>query len=142
MVRSGTEVRSARRADRLRRALRDEEGSAVVEFPLLSVLLIVIALAVIQASVIMHTRNTLVDASVQGAHHAALIGNTPEDGAQRTRELIAQRLGPDVASEVTAVQDDDGTIDVQVHAVLPLVGLYGPSGMLVVDGRAISEESW
>ncbi|MFC0674576.1 TadE family protein [Brachybacterium hainanense] len=123
-------------------ALQREEGSAVAEFPLLAVLIVVIALAVIQGAVILHTRNTLIDASVQGAHHASLVGNTPEDGADRTRMLISQRLGRGIDARVTASQAPDGMIDVQVSATFPLVGLYGPAGAMTVDGRAIAEDRW
>lgn len=126
----------------LRAALRREDGSAVVEFPLVAVLIVVIALAVIQAAVVLHTRNTLIDASVQGAHHASLVGNTPQDGAERTRRLIEERLGDGVDTEVTAVQGEDGVIDVRVRATFPLVGLYGPAGALQVHGRAIDEGTW
>ena len=44
-------------------------GSAVAEFPMIAVLIIVMALAVVQAALILHTRNTLIDAAVQGADH-------------------------------------------------------------------------
>ncbi|EWS80826.1 pilus assembly protein [Brachybacterium phenoliresistens] len=126
----------------MRRALRAEDGSAVVEFPLVAVLILIIALAVIQAAVILHTRNTLIDASVQGAHHASLVGNDLQDGEERTRQLIDQNLGGDLDVEVSAVQGEDGIIDVRVSAAFPLVGLYGPRGTLQVDGRAIAEETW
>ena len=100
------------------------------------------ALLVIQAALIVHTRNTLVDAAVQGAHHAALAGSTPQDGAQRARQLVDERFGRGLEAEATAVQEDDGTIRVQVDATLPLVGLIGPAGALSVEGRAVDEEAW
>lgn len=132
----------ARRGRRLARALRTEEGSAVAEFPMVAVLIIVIALGVVQAALIMHTRNTLIDAAVQGAHHAALVGATPEDGAERAERLIEDRFGSSFHVDSTAVQSTDGTIEVEVSATLPLVGLFGPAGALSVEGRALDEESW
>ena len=129
-------------ARRLAARLREDEGAAVAEFPMVAVLIVMIALLVIQAALIVHTRNTLVDAAVQGAHHAALAGSTPQDGAQRARQLVDERFGRGLEAEATAVQEDDGTIRVQVDATLPLVGLIGPAGALSVEGRAVDEEAW
>lgn len=126
----------------LGRLLRREDGSAVAEFPLVSVLIIMIALGVIQAALILHTRNTLIDAAVQGAHHAALVGSTPEDGAARAESLISGRFGDSLDAEATATTDGSGTIRVQVSATLPLVGMIGPSAGLQVEGRAIDESTW
>ena len=109
---------------------------------MVAVLLVMIALLALQAALIVHTRNTLVDAAVQGAHHAALAGSTPQDGAERAQRLIDERLGRGLDAEATAVEEADGTIRVQVDATLPLVGLLGPAGALSVDGRAVDEEVW
>ncbi|WME21677.1 TadE/TadG family type IV pilus assembly protein [Brachybacterium sp. GU-2] len=114
----------------------------MAEFPMVAVLIVMIALLVIQAALIVHTRNTLVDAAVQGAHHAALAGSTPQDGAHRAQQLVDERFGRGLEAEATAVQEDDGTIRVQVDATLPLVGLIGPAGALSVEGRAVDEEAW
>lgn len=127
---------------RLRAALRAEDGAAVAEFPLVAVLIIVIALGVVQAALIMHTRNTLTDAAVQGAHHAALVGSTPPDGAQRAEQLIDDRFGRALDAEATATLDEPGTIRVEVTATLPVVGLLGPAAALSVEGRALDEEAW
>src|SRR5690625_5486256 len=64
-----------RPCSRLGTALRSDDGAAVAEFPLVAVLIIIIALGVVQAAMIMQTRNTLTDAAVQGAHHASLEGS-------------------------------------------------------------------
>lgn len=105
-------------------------------------LIIVIALGVVQAALIMHTRNTLTDAAVQGAHHAALVGSTPPDGAQRAEQLIDDRFGRALDAEATATLDEPGTIRVEVTATLPVVGLLGPAAALSVEGRALDEEAW
>lgn len=109
---------------------------------MVAVLIIMIALLIIQAALIVHTRNTLVDAAIQGAHHASLVGSTPQDGAERAEQLIAERFGARLGAQATAVQDADGTIRVQVSATLPLLGLYGPAEGMSVQGRAVDEESW
>ncbi|MGY5765976.1 TadE family protein [Brachybacterium sp. DNPG3] len=130
------------RSGRRSRALADDTGSAVAEFPLVAVLVVMIALAVIQASLIMHTRNTLIDAAVRGAHHAALMGAGPEDGAERAEQILDGRLGDALGVEATGMASADGTITVRISATLPLVGVLGPSAGLVVEGHAIDEGSW
>lgn len=109
---------------------------------MVAVLILMIALMIVQSAPIVHTRNTLVDAAVQGAHHASLVGSSPQDGAERAERLLDQRFGGGLGAEATAVQDADGVIRVQVTATLPLVGLFGPAGAMTVQGRAIDEESW
>ncbi len=109
---------------------------------MVAVLIIMISLMIVQAALIVHTRNTLVDAAVQGAHHASLVGSTPQDGAARAERLIDERFGGGLDVEATAQQDADGVISVQVSATLPLVGLFGPAGAMTAQGRAIDEESW
>ncbi|WP_241237431.1 TadE/TadG family type IV pilus assembly protein [Brachybacterium saurashtrense] len=131
-----------RAGDRIRRRLAAEDGAAVAEFPMVAVLIIMSALMIVQSALIVHTRNTLVDAAVQGAHHAARAGASPQDGAARAEHLIEERFGDGLGAEATAVQGEDGVIRVQVSATLPLVGLLGPSGAMSVQGRAIDEEAW
>lgn len=133
---------SGRPTARLGGALRAEGGAAVAEFPLVAVLIIVIALGVVQAALIMHTRNTLTDAAVQGAHHASLVGSAPEDGAHRAEQMVTDRFGSALEVDAAASQDETGMIRVQVTATLPLVGLLGPSAGLSVEGRALDEEAW
>ena len=48
----------------LRTRLRREDGAAVAEFPMVAVLIVMIGLLVVQSALIVHTRNTLVDAAV------------------------------------------------------------------------------
>lgn len=114
----------------------------MAEFPLLGVLIVVIALAIIQVALIMHTRSTLTDAAVQGARFASLEGSTLEDGRERTLRIIQERLGDRYGATAEIEQDPAGRIRVQVTAAIPLIGLLGPGGTLVVDGHATAEEVW
>lgn len=133
-------ARAPRRSAPLHR-LRSDAGSAVVEFPLIAVLILVIALATMQAAVLIHTRNSLLDAAIQGAHHASLLGSSPQDGADRAEQLVAQRFGDAYDVDVQAQEDAAGRITVQVTAAIPLVGLLGPGGTLVVAGHALDESA-
>ena len=131
-----------RRGAALLRALRAERGSAVAEFPMVAVLIVLIALTIVQAALILHTRNVLTDAAVQGARYASLVGASPAEGEARTEELIARSLGGRFDAQAVASEDADGLVTVHVEATLPLVGLLGPQAALEVQGRAVAEESW
>ncbi|GAA4287834.1 TadE family protein [Georgenia daeguensis] len=120
-----------------------DRGSAVVEFVLVSVLVLAIVVALLQLVLGLHVRNTLVDSASEGARHAALVGSTPAEGVARTRELIGLSLSPRYAREVSAsLVDRGGTtlVRVRVSAPLPVLGLLGPSGVLDVSGHAVLEE--
>lgn len=118
------------------------EGSAVVEFALVSSLLMVLFLAVLQVGVALHVRNTLVAAAADGARYAAAAGRSPADAVAKTREVIDASLPAQYAADVTSGLQTVGglnTVVVQVRAPLPLLGLFGPVGALVVRGHALAE---
>jgi hypothetical protein len=119
-----------------------DEGSAVVEFALVSAMVAALFLAVLQVGVALHVRNTLVAAAAEGARYGADADRTPADAAQRTREVVGSSLSVAYAQDVQAAYEDVGglrTLVVQVRAPLPMLGLVGPSGDLVVTGHAIAE---
>ena len=99
--------------------------------------------AVLQLAIVLHVRNTLVDAAGEGARYGALAGHQPADGAQRSRDLIAQSVSSRYAQGVSAGRTTlDGleVVEVEVEAPLPLVGLVGAAGTLTVRGHALVEE--
>ena len=121
--------------------LRDESGSAVAEFVMVSALLTLLTLAVLQLGLALLVRNTLVDAAAEGARFGALADNSPRDGVDRTIDLISTALGDSYARDVTATSGSylgQPAMIVTVRATLPLVGLLGPSG-LEVSGHAAVE---
>jgi Flp pilus assembly protein TadG len=123
------------------RRLRDDSGSAVAEFVMVSALLTVLTLSVLQLGLALLVRNTLVDAAAEGARFGALADNSPADGVARTVDLISTALGDDYARHVTASTGSylgQPALVVTVRAPLPLVGLVGPSA-LEVSGHAAVE---
>ena len=84
------------------RALTGDAGSAIVDFALVGGLVTVLFVAVLQLTIVLHVRNTLVDSAGEGARYGALAGHEPADGAQRARDLIAQSLSSAYAQGVTA----------------------------------------
>ena len=122
--------------------MRDDSGSAVVEFTLVGVLLTVLTLAVIQLGLALHVRNTVLDVAAEGARFAALADNEPADGVARTRALITEAIGADYATDVRVATGEwrgHPAITVTVRTTLPVVGLLGVGGGLEVEGHAARE---
>ena len=114
----------------------------MVEFVLVAPLLFGLALAVVQISLALYVRATLVSAAAQGARAAALAGADPGAGVRRVRTLLAESLSASVVRQVTSrrgVVDGLAVMEVRIEADLPLVGLLGPS-VLAVSGHALRED--
>jgi|SRR5262245_8633387 len=120
-----------------------EEGAAVVEFTLVTVVLVVLFLAILQLALALYVRNTLVAAATEGARYAANANRGGADGVARAHEVAAEALGDRFAQDIQAAQavvDGVPTVVVEIRATLPLVGLVGPGRALVVRGHAIDED--
>ncbi|MCU1532862.1 MAG: pilus assembly protein TadE [Arthrobacter sp.] len=116
-----------------------ERGSAVVDFVLVGGLLTAFFLAIIQLTLVIHVRNTLIDAAASGARYGTLADRNSEDARARTAQLIGVALNPEFAGEVTASESTyQGvrTLEVTVRAPLPVLGLIGPRALLEVKGHA------
>lgn len=77
-----------------------DEGSAVVDFVLISVLLIFLLFAVLQAAVYFYAQNVVAQAAAQAARYAASAGSDPGAGASRADSLIRVGLDDDDASAI------------------------------------------
>jgi hypothetical protein len=120
-----------------------ERGSAPAEFVMVGALLTLLVLSVLQLALALHVRNTVTDAAAEGARYAALAGAGLDDGAARTRSLLATALGPGYPVEVTAGTADWQGIpvaEVRVAAPLPVLGLLGLERGLEVAGHAPMED--
>jgi Flp pilus assembly protein TadG len=117
----------------------DERGAAVVDFALIGGLLTVIFIAIIQLTLVLHVRNTLIDAAASGARYGTLADRRPEDAVGRTEELIRGSLADSYGSDITVGTGSSngvGTLEVVVRAPLPVIGLIGPGGVMEVRGHA------
>ncbi len=122
--------------------LQDDRGSAVVEFALVTPLLLLVALAVLQVTMALHVRATLTAAAAEGARAGALAGSGLGVAEARTRDVLSDALGGDAAEDVVATRTRVGGVDVvrvRVTARLPLLGTLGPTA-LTVDGHAMAEQ--
>ena len=122
-----------------------ERGAAVVEFTLVSVLLVFLFLLVMQVGLVLHARSVLVSAAQDGARFAANADRTPEDGVQRTTASISETLGSELADRMVftplppSATDGLPVVGIQVRGPLPFV--FAPVGPLsiTVEGHALEE---
>lgn len=99
-------------------------------------------LAVLQLTIVLHVRNTVVDCAAEGARYGGLADRSAADGAQRTRDLITASLGTGYASDVRAGQavvNGVPVIEVRVSAPLPALGLISAGHTLDVTGHGLVE---
>lgn len=119
---------------------RDDEGSAPVDFVLVSTLLLGLFLGVLQLGFALHVRNTLVACAADGARFAANADRGPADGAELTRARIRSALPDSFADDVRAgYEPGSDAVFVEVRAALPLLGPWGPARPLVMRGHALEE---
>ncbi len=111
----------------------------MVDFVLVGALLTVIFLAIIQLALVLHVRNTVVDAAAAGAWFGSLADRGPDDARERTQQLIAGSLSPDYARVVAVTEEDFHevrTLKVTVRAPFPVIGLIGPNTSMEISGHA------
>jgi Flp pilus assembly protein TadG len=124
------------------RARSDERGSAIVEFTLVSVILVMLFLAILQLGLLLHVRNTLVASAAEGARYAANADRDLAAGESRTRQLIKFSVSDRYARNVSASYAQRAgvtLVEVRVRTTFPLVGLLGPPESLEVTGHAVEE---
>jgi Flp pilus assembly protein TadG len=124
------------------RRRRDQRGAAVVDFVLVLVVLVPLFLGILQVALVLHVRNTLTAAASEGARYGATVDRPVEAGAGRTRQQIAGalagRFARDVVARSTTVHGAPG-VEVEVRALVPPLGLWGPAVRLDVTGHAVEE---
>jgi len=121
--------------------VRREDGSAVVEFVVVVPMLMLMLLGIVQVGLALYVRSTLTAAAAEGARISAVAGGDRAVGERRTRAALASTLADGVVESVAVhavrVRGVE-TVQVEVRARLPLVGLLGPS-VLVARGHAMTE---
>jgi Flp pilus assembly protein TadG len=121
---------------------RGERGSAVVDFVLVTVVIVPLFLGILQLALVLHVRNTLTSAASEGARYAATADRGPADGVAKAREQVAEVLDPRYHHDIEAATIDIGGapgVEVVIRATVPALGLGGPSVDLTVRGTAIEE---
>jgi Flp pilus assembly protein TadG len=123
-----------------------ERGSAVVDFVMVSVLIMTLLLAVLQVAVYVHVRNVVAASAQEGARYAANADVDSGAGAARTREIVASATSRQTADGLacTSVEETDATgltvVAVRCAGSVPaLLAVLGNLLPLEVTGRAVKE---
>ena len=123
-----------------------ERGSAVVDFVMVSLLIVTLLLAVLQVAVYVHVRNVVTASAQEGARYAANADVDSALGAARTVEVVAGATSEQTAEGLvcTSAEDSDpsGLTLVVVRCSGSVPSLLAGLGNLLpleVTGRALKE---
>ena len=122
-----------------------QAGSVLVEWSLVAVLVMAVTAALLQLTLSLYVRNILADAASDAARHAALVGASDAEANARVQQLChgALRANYPTKSEVSHLQRGSvSLVQVQVSAPLPVIGLWSPTGSVVVRGHAVDQRSY
>lgn len=88
-------------SQRLRSVRADQDrAAAVVEFIMISVLLIFLLFAVLQVAVYFYARNVIASGAADGARYGANAGVDPASGGIRATRMIRAALNGEIAADV------------------------------------------
>ncbi len=121
---------------------RSERGSALIDFALVSVVLVPLFFGVLQIGLIWHVRTTLVSAASEGARYGAAYNRSYVDGETRTSQVIAETFGTDFHDAVSASEsavNGQPVVAVAVQADVPVLAFWGPTITVNVESHAIKE---
>lgn len=120
---------------------RTDDGSAVVDFVLVSGLVVTLFAIVFQVGLALHTRNVLVSLAAEGARYGANADvDSPGEVEARTRTALSSALSPAYAGHTTITPVLGGdVVEVRIRAPLPLAFLPGTPLVLEVAGHALEE---
>lgn len=123
-----------------------ERGSAVVEFVLVSMLVVALLMAVLQLAVFVHVRNVVAASAQEGARYGANADVDSAAAAGRTHELVSRALSAQTADGLTCTAAEEpgegGAVLVVVRcsgAVPTLFAALGDRLALEATGRAVKE---
>ena len=121
-----------------------ERGDASTEFVMVGALLVLLTMAILQVSFALYARTMLVDAAAAGARYGTMRDRTPQEGMERTRQMIEGVLPSSYAENISYRQSSDSTgvrtLEVTVKSPLPVLGPWGFPDSIEVKGHAIYAE--
>ena len=122
--------------------MRASRGSAAVDFVLISVPLVLLALSVLGVALVGFVRNVMFDAAVEGARYGALADQGASAGCLRAQEIFSKTLGGAIKSKVQCESGMVGTrsvVVVTLEATLPGLGFLPNAKSFRAVGHATSE---
>ncbi|WP_239455343.1 TadE/TadG family type IV pilus assembly protein [Nocardioides gilvus] len=114
----------------------------MVDFVLVTVLLVPLVLGIMQVALVMYVRNTVALAASEGARHAAAWESTPQEGLDRARDQWAAAISSRfvTGSRIETVDVNGVAVHrVVAEVVVPALGLGGPTVEFEVSGSALVE---
>lgn len=123
-----------------------ERGSAVVDFVLVSLLIMTLLLAVLQVAVYVHVRNVVTASAQEGARYAANADVDPAAGSGRTLEIVGQATSEQTARGLSCSSGQEAypagltVVVVRCEGSVPaLLASLGNLLPLEATGRAVRE---
>lgn len=128
---------------RTRAGLPADAGNGVVEFVLVTVLVLSLFLVVLQVGLVLHARNVAVAAAAEGARYGANADRTDADGAARAAQVLADSLPGAACAGARAVPRPPGAapqvVEIEVRCTLPVLFLPIEPVAITVRGHALEE---
>ncbi|MGY2082804.1 TadE/TadG family type IV pilus assembly protein [Blastococcus sp. SYSU DS0539] len=123
-----------------------ERGSAVVDFVMVSLLIVALLLAVLQMAVYVHVRNVVTASAQEGARYAAHADVDSALGAARTVEIVAGATSVRTAQGLVCTSGEEAEpggatlVVVRCSGSVPsLLAALGSVLPLEVTGRSMKE---
>ncbi|MDQ6874952.1 MAG: pilus assembly protein [Actinomycetota bacterium] len=124
----------------------EDRGSAIVEFALVSILLVMLLLAVLQVGIYLHVRNVVAASAAEGARYGANADVGVAGAGPRATDLIRRSLGGRSAAALPCASTQQAgaggstLVAVRCRGALPVI--FAPIGRLLpldVTARALQE---
>ncbi|MCF8547214.1 MAG: pilus assembly protein [Microbacteriaceae bacterium] len=119
-----------------------ERGSAPVEFALVGVLLVAVALTVLHIAFVVHIRAVAIDSAIAGAAHAALADTADSEGVARATELVTSGITASLVRSVSVASGEvagHAIVSVTIRLAVPAIGPWLTIAETEVTGRAFRE---
>ena len=124
-----------------------EAGAAVVEFVMISALLVFLLFGVLQVAAVLYVRSVVAASAADGARYAAAAGIGPGAGGTRANQLVSQALSGSVSAGIpcTGTTMVDAGSGLRVESVVcagHIRSIFVPAGLFVdvhVRSRSLEE---
>lgn len=119
----------------------DDRGDASIQMAIVYPVVLLAAIAVIQASLWYYARQIALTAAREGVTAARAYQASPADGAARARDVLGRTAGDSLRSVSVSAGNDGERIRVQVSGVAQSM-LPGVSGLTVTQSASGPVERW
>ncbi|CAB4622852.1 unannotated protein [freshwater metagenome] len=119
-----------------------ERGSAPVEFVMVGVLLVAVALTVLQIAFVAHIRAVAIDSAIAGAAHAALADTADSEGIARATALVANGVAASLVRSISVTSSEVAgkpIVSIIIQLGVPMIGPWLTIAETEVTGRAFRE---